>query len=111
MLFTGRELPLALQLFAVIFLVALVVRGLLHGKSRITEEAGMIISIPDMNCKHCQAAVTKAIEEIPGVTNVQVSLDERVVRVSGDVERSIIEKKIKEAGYNPTESDSAACPI
>jgi uncharacterized membrane protein YraQ (UPF0718 family)/copper chaperone CopZ len=111
MLFTGKDLPLALQLSAVILLVGLVARGLLHGKSKTTEEAGITISIPDMNCKHCQAAVTKAIQEIPGVTNIEVSLDERVVKVSGDVERSTIEKKIKEAGYNPTESDSPACPI
>lgn len=111
MLFHGKDLPFSVQLISVLVFLGLVTRSLLKGKAETMEKARFTFSVPDMNCKHCQAAVTKAIQEIPGVTNIEISLDDRLVRVNGDVDRNMIEKKIKEAGFNPAESDSAVCSV
>lgn len=34
-----------------------------------------IIRISGMSCGHCTASVTKALEALPGISNVKVSLD------------------------------------
>jgi copper chaperone len=34
-----------------------------------------IIKVKGMSCQHCVASVTKALSEIAGITDVQVSLD------------------------------------
>jgi uncharacterized membrane protein YraQ (UPF0718 family)/copper chaperone CopZ len=111
MLFRGRELPFWLQLAAVMLFVGLVVRALWKGKTETIEEAKFTFSVPDMNCKHCQATVRKALEEIPGVTSVETSLDERLVMVNGDVDKETVEKRIKEAGFDATESGPVACSM
>ena len=103
MLFHGKALPFVVQLICVFLFLGLVARSVLKKKTERMQQARFTFSVPDMNCKHCQAAVTKAIQEIPGVTNIEISLDERLVRVDGEVDKRVIEKKIKEAGFNPAE--------
>lgn len=75
------------------------------------QEAKFTFTVPDMNCKHCQATVKKALEGVPGVTSVETSLDERLVMVNGDVDRETVEKKIKEAGFNPAECGPTTCSM
>lgn len=57
------------------------------------------LKIDGMSCSHCQAAVEKAIKEVPGTTDVDISLEDgfAVVRGSSAVERLL--KAIEEAGY------------
>ena len=58
------------------------------------------LKINGMSCTHCQAAVEKAIKEVPGVTDVDISLEDgfAIVRGSSAVERLI--KAIEQAGYS-----------
>jgi copper chaperone CopZ len=111
MLFKGRDLPFVIQLLAVVLFLGLVARSLLKGKGETMQEARFTFTVPDMNCKHCQATVTKALNEVPGITNVEIALDERLVRVNGDVDRETVEKKIKEAGFNPAECGPTTCSM
>ncbi len=111
MLFKGRELPYSIQLLAVVLFLGLVVRALWKGKGETMQEAKFTFTVPDMNCKHCQATVAKALNEIPGITNVEISLDDRQVKVNGDVDRETVEKKIKEAGFNPAECGPTTCSL
>ena len=39
------------------------------------------LSIPDMSCGHCKAAIERALSEVPGT--VTVDLDARAATVSG----------------------------
>jgi copper chaperone len=59
------------------------------------------IKVKGMSCGHCAAAVTKAIQGLPGVRNVQVDLASG--RVSYDsanpVPRDDLARVIKIAGY------------
>ncbi|WP_439030639.1 heavy-metal-associated domain-containing protein [Gordonia terrae] len=58
-------------------------------------------TVTGMTCGHCVASVREEIEALPGVTNVEVTLDDGSVRVVADRElgRSEVESAVTEAGY------------
>ncbi len=58
--------------------------------------------IEGMTCSGCVRSVTKAIERVPGVASVEVSLENGLARVSFDglvANRNLIRKAIVDAGY------------
>lgn len=57
------------------------------------------ISIKGMSCQHCVASVTKALEGIPGIINVNVDLEKGEARFDGDVDKDIIKKAITKIGF------------
>ncbi len=61
----------------------------------------MEITVKGMSCGHCAAAVTKALEELPGVSQVQVDLSSgRVTFESANpVPREELARVVKAAGY------------
>ncbi len=62
-----------------------------------------IMKVNGMMCPHCQAHVTKALADIPGVASVEVSLEnkEAVMELSEDVPDETLMAAVKEAGYEP----------
>ena len=57
------------------------------------------ISIKGMSCQHCVASVTKALVEIPGITNVNVNLEEAEANYEGNVDVSILKEAILKIGF------------
>ncbi len=59
------------------------------------------IKVKGMSCEHCAAAVTRALESLPGISEVQVNLaDGRVTYQSaGPVDPGELARVIKAAGY------------
>jgi copper chaperone len=59
------------------------------------------VSVKGMSCGHCAAAVTRALESLPGITQVQVDLDRgRVTYQSqGQASREEVVQAVKAAGY------------
>ena len=57
--------------------------------------------VPEVSCQHCVSAITKEVSAIPGVQQVQVALDSKVVTVahSEQVSTAVIVAAINEAGY------------
>ena len=65
-------------------------------------------TVTGMTCAHCVASVTEEVEEIPGVTDVQVDLvagGTSTARVSaeGPVDDAAVRAAIAEAGYDVVE--------
>jgi len=58
-------------------------------------------TVTGMTCGHCVASVTEEIEEVEGVTAVDVVLDGGVVTVTSDREltREAVAAAVDEAGY------------
>jgi uncharacterized membrane protein YraQ (UPF0718 family)/copper chaperone CopZ len=111
MLFKGREIPFALQLLSVLLFFGLVIRGLFKKKSESTSKMKYTFHVPDMNCKHCQSAVEKALKGIPGVKNVTISLDQRLVKVDGEVDEKTVTEQIEKAGFTPAKGQGGVCKI
>jgi Cu2+-exporting ATPase len=55
--------------------------------------------VKGMSCAVCQGRVEKAVQELPGVEEVRVSLLTNSMQVRGTVSDDVIEKAVKKAGY------------
>lgn len=58
-----------------------------------------VLSIPDMSCGHCKAAVTSALTSVQGVASVTVDLERRTASVEGDAPLSGLLTALDRAGY------------
>ncbi|WHU46527.1 heavy-metal-associated domain-containing protein [Gordonia sp. L191] len=63
--------------------------------------ASEIYTVTGMTCGHCAASVREEIEEIPGVRNVDVTVDSGRVEVTSDtpLDREAVARAVTEAGY------------
>lgn len=60
------------------------------------------LSVDGMHCEGCVSRVKSALDEVPGVTDVEVSLDRNEAEVTADdstSEESFV-KAVEEAGYS-----------
>jgi copper chaperone len=58
------------------------------------------LKIEGMSCMHCVKAVTDALSQVPGVTDVrEVSLEKGAATVEGSPEPEALVAAVKEAGY------------
>jgi len=56
--------------------------------------------VPDMSCAHCKAAVAAELERVPGVLEIDVDLDTKLVVVRGDdLDDTALRAAIDDAGY------------
>lgn len=57
------------------------------------------LKVPDMSCAHCEATIRNALgEALPGTT-VEVDLESKLVKFSGDAAKG--KTAIEDAGYEP----------
>jgi copper chaperone CopZ len=53
-----------------------------------------------MSCEHCRTAITEEVEQVGGVTGVEIDLDTKLVVVRGEnVSDADVRAAIEEAGY------------
>ena len=58
-------------------------------------------NVTGMTCGHCAAAVTEEVSAVPGVTEVEVSVETGTVVVRGDgVSEEQVRAAVDEAGYS-----------
>jgi copper chaperone CopZ len=57
--------------------------------------------VPGVHCAHCEAAIAREVEAVPGVERVTVDLERKLVAVSGvDLDDATLRAAIDEAGYD-----------
>jgi copper chaperone len=57
-------------------------------------------SVPGVSCEHCRRAIEGEVSQVEGVESVEVDLDAKTVKVSGDpLDKVAIVAAIDEAGY------------
>ncbi len=63
-----------------------------------------ILSIEGMSCQHCVMHVTNALNEVAGVSEVEVKLDDNsaVITAAGSVSDESIKEAVAETGYEVT---------
>lgn len=71
--------------------------------------AGQIVwNVEGMDCASCAATIQTALERVPGVTNIQVSVTNETLRLNLDetqTDTATIENKIAALGYKPSRND------
>lgn len=70
------------------------------------------LAIEGMTCQHCIGRVSQALAGIPGVSRVQVDLEQGRAKVSGG-EIGLLIKAVEDAGYSAHEmqAEAPACPV
>ncbi len=56
-------------------------------------------TVAGMTCGHCVAAVTREVAAVPGVEDVEVTLESGALVVRGDVAEDAVRAAVDEAGY------------
>ncbi|RKY70221.1 MAG: hypothetical protein DRP97_04085 [Candidatus Latescibacterota bacterium] len=96
----GMPLPRYLTVLAGGVLFLLVLKGFLQTRK---ETGGMKVQlmVSDMTCKHCKMTIENRLGQVPGVAQVLVDLDHKMVGVDGETSLEAIEQGIRDAGYTP----------
>ena len=57
-------------------------------------------SVAGMTCQHCVASVTEEVSELPGVTDVEVTLDDGALKITSSepLDRAAVAAAVTEAG-------------
>ena len=59
--------------------------------------------VPGVSCAHCRAAITAEVAAVAGVSSVEVDLEAKLVRVTGEnLDDAALVAAIDEAGYEAT---------
>lgn len=63
------------------------------------------IKIEGMSCMHCVKKVEQALKDIPEIKSAKVDLEEKTAKIllKREIENSIIEKVVQEAGFKVVE--------
>ena len=69
----------------------------------------MEIKIEGMTCNHCKVRVEKALNEVEGVTGVNVDLEGKKAVVEGNADMAALENAVKEAGYDVVKGGGGCC--
>lgn len=58
-------------------------------------------SVPGVSCGHCRTAITTEVEQLEGVSEVEVDLEEKRVTVAGEqLDDAAVRRAIDQAGYD-----------
>ncbi len=57
-------------------------------------------TVSGMTCGHCVSSVTEEVNELAGVTDVQVELETGRLTVTGDADAAAVTAAVEEAGYS-----------
>lgn len=58
-----------------------------------------VYTVEGMHCSHCEAAVCRAVEEIPGVESAKASASRKTLTIKGPAAEDAIRSAVKKAGY------------
>lgn len=64
------------------------------------DRMSVVLKVDGMSCGHCVAAITSAVEPLPGVTGVEVDLPGGAVTVTGTPDVSAVAAAIEDCGYD-----------
>ena len=58
-----------------------------------------VYRVEDMHCSHCEAAVVRAVEEMPGVENAKASASANTLTIKGPATEEVIRAAVEGVGY------------
>ena len=68
--------------------------------SKETSDPDVVVyRVEDMHCSHCEAAVVRAVEELPGVEKAKASASANTLTIKGPATEEAIRKAVEGIGY------------
>ena len=65
--------------------------------------ADISFHINDIHCEKCVEKIRQALENLAGLEEVNINLDEKTIKLEGEADPIAIEKIIQEVGYTPVQ--------
>ncbi len=59
--------------------------------------------INDIHCEKCVEKIHQALENLAGLEEVHINLDEKTIKIEGEADPLEIQKIIQEVGYTPVQ--------
>ena len=59
----------------------------------------VVYRVEDMHCSHCEAAVVRAVESVPGVKKAKASSSANTLTVEGSASEEDVRKAVEGIGY------------
>lgn len=100
----GAAMPGTFKLVCSIMLTFLILFALFMKLfERFTRKAAdpdtAVYTVEGMHCSHCEAAVCRAVEEIPGVESASASASRKTLTIKGPAAEDAIRTAVEKAGY------------
>ena len=102
----GQALSPTLMAVAGILLFFLIVKGFIPTRMVKKEESTEMkheVYVPDMTCNHCKMTIENALRKLPGVDEVFVNLETKLVGINGEIHLEDVKQGIEAAGYTTKE--------
>ena len=96
----ARALPFYIKMISGIFLFLIILNSFL-GKEKVFEPDYQIY-VPDIHCQQCKITLEAKLKELEEVEKVVVNVEEKMIKLKGNIQREKIIEKIKESGYLST---------
>ena len=74
----------------------------------MSENHQLTLQVTGMDCTSCAATVEQGVAQLEGVQSCEVIFTAEQLRVSGEVERDEVVRRIRELGYDVVEDEAAA---
>ena len=65
--------------------------------------AEITFHINDIHCEKCVEKIRQALENLAGLEEVHINLDEKRIKIEGEADPLEIQKIIQEVGYTPVQ--------
>ena len=84
---------------ALLIIFALTMKLFERFTHKAVEPDTTIYTVEGMHCSHCEAAVCRAVEEIPGVESAKASASRKTLTIKGPAAEDAIRSAVENAGY------------
>ena len=100
----AEVMPHPFKLVCAIVLTLLIIFALTmklfeHFTHKAADPDAAVYSVEGMHCSHCEAAVCRAVEEIPGVESAKASASRSTLTIKGPAAEEAIREAVEKAGY------------
>jgi len=69
---------------------------------------GLVLQVQGMGCHHCIEAITTAVKQVPGATEVNVDVSTGLVTVDRTAQRGAVAAAIVDSGYEVVDLPQSA---
>ena len=87
------------SILTILLLFALIMKLFERFNRKAADPDTTVYTVEDMHCSHCEAAVVRAVESVPGVESAKASASANKLTVKGSASEKAIRAAVEKTGY------------
>ncbi len=87
------------SILTILLLFALIMKLFERFSRKAADPDTTVYTVEDMHCSHCEAAVVRAVESVPGVESAKASASANKLVVKGSASEEAIREAVEKTGY------------